>query len=127
MISQVLRVNWRDRELWLMGDAMAIQERDLLDLGDPGPLRAHRLLKAGHHGSASASNPAWIEALAPELVIFTVGRKNPFEFPSPRTLETLKAIPSFATGPSGGLHVTAVAEGWRVEMGRGSTRFVPLR
>jgi competence protein ComEC len=127
MISQVLRVSWRDRELWLMGDAMAIQERDLLDLGDPGPPRAHRLLKAGHHGSASASDPAWIEALAPELVFFTVGRQNPFEFPSPRTLETLSRTPHFSTGPCGGLRVTAVEGGWRVETGRGATRVVPLR
>ncbi|HEX7552311.1 MAG TPA: ComEC/Rec2 family competence protein [Geothrix sp.] len=36
MVSLVLRVTWRDRELWLMGDALAVQERDLLDLGDPG-------------------------------------------------------------------------------------------
>ena len=40
MNSLVLRVRWRDRELWLMGDALATQERDLLDLGDPGAGRA---------------------------------------------------------------------------------------
>jgi len=46
MISAVLRIHWRDRELWLMGDALAIQERDLLELGDPGADQAegNRLL-----------------------------------------------------------------------------------
>ncbi|MDP1833265.1 MAG: ComEC/Rec2 family competence protein [Geothrix sp.] len=34
-VSIVLRVNWRDRELWLMGDALAVQERDLMALGEP--------------------------------------------------------------------------------------------
>ncbi len=126
MISQVLRVSWQDRELWLMGDAMAIQERDLMDLGDPGPGGAHRLLKAGHHGSASASDAAWIAALSPELVLFTVGRRNPFEFPSPRTLETLGQTPHFSTGPSGGVRVVVVPGGWRVETGAGATH-VPLR
>lgn len=126
MISQVLRVNWRDRELWLMGDAMAIQERDLLDLGDPGPGRCHRLLKAGHHGSASASDPAWIRALAPEIVLFTVGRQNRFEFPSARTLEMLGSIPHFATGPCRGVRIVAVPGGWRVEMGAGPVQVVPL-
>ncbi len=124
MISQVLRVRWRDRELWLMGDVLAIQERDLLDLGDPGPGTAHRLLKAGHHGSASASDPAWIRALAPELGLFTVGRNNQFEFPSPQTLETVGRIPTFSTGSSGGLRVVVVPEGWRVEKGTGESLVV---
>ena len=124
MISQVLRVRWRGRELWLMGDALGIQERDLLDLGDPGSAPTHRLLKAGHHGSSSASDPAWIAALAPELVLFTVGRANAFDFPSPRTLETLGGIPAFSTGPSRGLRILVVPGGWRVEMGTGEHGFV---
>lgn len=126
MISQVLRVRWRDRELWLMGDALAIQERDLLDLGDPGPSGWHRILKPGHHGSASASDPAWIAALAPELALFTVGRSNRFEFPSPQTLQTFGGIPAFSTGPSGGLRVVAVPKGWRVEKGTGETLGIPF-
>jgi len=126
MISQVLRVSWQDHEVWLMGDALAIQERDLLDLGDPGPLQAHRLLKAGHHGSASASDPAWISALAPEFVIFTVGRYNRFEFPSTRTLETLGRIPNFGTGPCRGVRVVAIPEGWQVETGTAAPVRVPL-
>jgi len=36
MVSTVLRVRWQDRELWLMGDALRIQERDLMELGEPG-------------------------------------------------------------------------------------------
>lgn len=126
MISQVLQVRWRDRELWLMGDVLAIQERDLLDLGDPGASGSHRLLKAGHHGGASASDPAWIAAIAPELALFTVGRNNRFEFPSPQTLETFGKIPTFSTGPSGGLRVVAVPQGWRVEQGAGKSREVPF-
>lgn len=124
MISQVLRVRWRDRELWLMGDVLAIQERDLLDLGDPGPHGPHRLLKAGHHGGATACDPAWIGALAPELALFTVGRNNRFEFPSPQTLETFRTIPTFRTGPSHGLRVVAVPGGWRVEGGMGEAQVV---
>jgi competence protein ComEC len=127
MVSQVLRVRWRERELWLMGDALGIQERDLLDLGDPGAGKAHRLLKAGHHGSASASDPAWVAALAPELVLFTVGRNNRFEFPSARTLETLGGIPHFSTGPSQGVRMVAIPEGWRVETGRGPSQVMSLK
>lgn len=127
MISQVLRVRWQDRELWLMGDATAIQERDLLDLGDPDTAKGHCLLKAGHHGSASASDPAWVAALAPELVLFTVGRNNRFEFPAARTLETIGTIPYFCSGPSHGLRVVALPGGWQVESALGARSLVPLK
>ncbi|MDP2876228.1 MAG: ComEC/Rec2 family competence protein [Holophaga sp.] len=127
MISQVLRVRWQDRELWLMGDVLAIQERDLLDLGDPGPATLHRLLKAGHHGSATTMDPAWVVALAPELVLFTVGRNNRFEFPSVPTLATLGSIPYVSTGPSRGVRIVAIPGGWRVESGTGEMRVVPLK
>ena len=76
MVSVVLRVGWRNRELWLMADALSPQEADLLDLGDPGSLTRHRLLKAGHHGSRNTSSPEWLAALQPELSLISAGRRN---------------------------------------------------
>ena len=128
MVSAVLRVTWRDRELWLMGDALAIQERDLLDLGDPAPF-PHRLLKAGHHGSRNASDPTWVAALKPEVVIIPAGFHNRFEHPHPETLETFRreAVTPWITGPSCGVRVSAVDAGWLVDTGNGSSVFTPLR
>ncbi len=128
MVSAVLRVRWQDRELWLMGDALAIQERDLLDLGDPGPV-CHRLLKAGHHGSRNASDPAWVAALKPELAIIPAGFRNRFEHPHPETLETFQrtATPVWITGPACGVRVSALQGGWGIETGDGSAEFTPLR
>ena len=128
MVSAVVRVSWRDRELWLMGDALAIQERDLLDLGDPG-VSPHRLLKAGHHGSRNASDPAWVAALKPEVVIIPAGLRNRFEHPHPETLETLRrqGLTPWVTGPSCGVRVAAVEGGWRIETGDGSSALTPLR
>lgn len=127
-VSAVLKVDWRDRQLWLMGDALAIQEKDLLDLGDPGP-SPHRLLKAGHHGSRNASDPAWVAALKPELAIIPAGLRNRFEHPNPETLETFRRQGTLAwiTGPSGGVRVSVEAGGWRVETGDGAAAFRPLR
>ncbi len=160
MVSLVLRVTWRDRDLWLMGDALAIQERDLLDLGDPNmnegdrplpsvalhPPRAphvvieqspatttvpsfHRLLKAGHHGSRNASDPAWVEALQPEVVIIPAGFRNRFEHPHAETLATFHrlGLTPWITGPSSGVRVAAVAGGWRIDTGDGVSAFTPLR
>lgn len=128
MVSAVLQVRWRDRELWLMGDALAIQERDLLDLGDPGPF-AHRLLKTGHHGSRNASDPAWVEALQPEVVLIPAGLRNRFEHPHPETLATLRrqGLTPWVTGPACGVRVAVVDGGWNIETGDGSSAFTPLR
>lgn len=128
MVSTVLRVTWRDRELWLMGDALAIQERDLLGLGEPGPFR-HRLLKAGHHGSRTASDAAWVAALGPEVVIIPAGFPNRFEHPHPETLATFQrqGLTPWITGPSRGVRVSALAAGWRIETGAGGETFTPLR
>lgn len=128
MTSAVLRVGWRDRELWLMGDALAIQERDLMGLGDPGA-SPHRLLKVGHHGSHNASDPAWIAALQPEVAVIPAGLRNRFEHPHPETLDTLRqaGAAAWVTGPSTGVKISAVPSGWRVETGDGSAAFTPCR
>ena len=128
MVSLVLRVRWRDRELWLMGDALAPQERDLLDLGDPGPFR-HRVLKVGHHGSRNASDPAWITALDPEVALVPAGLHNRFEHPHPETLATLQAlgVEPWVTGTCAGVRVAAVPTGWQITTGEGRAAFTPLR
>jgi competence protein ComEC len=128
MVSAVLQVRWRERELWLMGDALAIQERDLLELGDPGDF-PHRLLKAGHHGSRNASDPAWVAALRPELAIIPAGFRNRFEHPHPETLETFRraGVAHWITGPACGVRVAAVEDGWRIACGDGTQAFTPLR
>ncbi|HJW42900.1 MAG TPA: ComEC/Rec2 family competence protein [Geothrix sp.] len=128
MVSLVLRVSWLDRELWLMGDALAIQERDLLGLGDPGPFR-HRLLKVGHHGSRTASDPTWITALQPEAALLPAGLRNRFDHPHAETLEVLRRVgaASWITGPRSGVQVVAVPGGWRCAFGDGTAAFTPLR
>lgn len=128
MVSAVVRVDWQDRELWLMGDALAIQERDLMDLGEPGPI-THRLLKAGHHGSRNASDPAWIAALKPEVVLIPASFRNPFEHPHPETLKTFgqEGLTPWITGPSCGVRVSALAGGWGIDTGDGAAAFTPLR
>jgi len=124
MNSAVLRVRWRDREVWLMGDALATQERDLLDLGDPGPPHPGRLVKAGHHGSRSATTPAWADALAPRLALICAGRGNRFDHPHPEALAALAAAEVLVTGDCLGARAEAWPGGWLVETGRGRRMFL---
>ncbi len=119
MNSLVLRIRWGAHETWLMGDALALQEADLLDLGDPGPGPPHRLLKAGHHGSRSATGRAWAEALGAPVVLVTAGRGNRFGHPHAATLDTLAGAQVFVTGDSLGVRAEAVPGGWLVSTGRG--------
>lgn len=129
MVSAVLQVRWQGKELWLMGDALSLQERDLLDLGDPLPGAPARLLKAGHHGSRNASDPAWIARVAPELAIICAGRRNPFGHPHPETLDLLRQhrVATWQSGPSFGVRAEAAPHGWEVSTGAGEASFVPSR
>lgn len=129
MVSAVLRVRWEDREIWLMGDALQIQERDLIGLGEPGPGGFHRLLKIGHHGSRSASDPEWIRLLSPDAAIITAGRRNRFDHPHGETMETLRqaAVPAFVTGMERGVRLEAVEAGWEMESGAGRRAFIPFQ
>lgn len=130
MLSLVLRARWRNRELWLMGDALQLQERDLMDLGDPGPASGfHRALKVGHHGSRGSGDPAWIAALAPDAALITAGLHNRFDHPHPETLATLQTlhIPFAVVGQRRGARLEAVPGGWRLEGGDGVSSLLPFR
>jgi competence protein ComEC len=117
MLSAVLRVRWNAHELWLMGDTLAIQEKDMIDLGDPGPYGGRRLLKTGHHGGATATSQEWIDALMPRVVLFTAEHPNRFGFPAPMVVSRCEASGAdvLATGPSKGLKMEASADGWIVQ------------
>ena len=129
MVSVVLRVREQDHEIWLMGDALAIQERDLLDAGDPPPGSPHRVLKVGHHGSLNSTDPAWLDALEPEAALISAGRRNPFGHPHPEILDRVagRGIPTFVSGPSRGVRILAQAQGWRVETGLGTSLTIPWK
>ena len=111
-----------------MADALSPQEADLLDLGDPGPLTRHRLLKAGHHGSRNTSSPEWLAALQPELALISAGRRNRFDHPDPGTVQALReaGVPLWVTGATLGVRAAAVPGGWRIDRGDGAGSFTPL-
>lgn len=129
MVSTVLRVRWQDREIWLMGDALQIQERDLMDLGDPGPGSFHRFLKVGHHGSRSASAPEWVKLLSPDAAVITAGRRNRFGHPHEETMEVLHQamVSTFITGAERGVRMEVVEGGWEMESGTGGRTLIPFQ
>ena len=76
--SIVLRLVHGDTAVLLAGDVEAFGEAELAQSGRD--LHSN-VLKAGHHGSRTSSTDAFLRAVRPEHVIFSVGAHNPFGFP----------------------------------------------
>lgn len=55
------------------------------------------VLVAPHQGSRTSSSQAFVEAVAPRLVIFPVGYRNPFRHPHPEVVARYAALGSVAT------------------------------
>ncbi|HTD53051.1 MAG TPA: MBL fold metallo-hydrolase, partial [Thermoanaerobaculia bacterium] len=72
----------------LTGDAGAPTETALLR---GGQVPRADVLKVGHHGSRTATTPAFLAAVAPRAALLSCGRENRFGHPAPQTLETLDA------------------------------------
>ena len=70
-----------------MGDLDRRGERQVLQ--DYPSLKVN-IVKLGHHGSRTSSDPNFIKQLEPELAIISAGRHNRYGHPNQETLNTLK-------------------------------------
>lgn len=66
------------------------------------------VLKVGHHGSKTASNIAFIEAVSPDFAFISTPLQNRFDFPHSQTLNTLEFLENnlFISGRDGALQIT---------------------
>jgi competence protein ComEC len=78
--SLVLRISYGRRHLLFPGDIDASRENELLQRSY---VVKSDVLLAPHHGSNTSNTPDFIQAVAPEVVIFSVGQFNRFSFPLP--------------------------------------------
>ena len=79
--SCVLLVSFEGRRILIAGDIEAPVERILLR--DPRLAAGVDLLVAPHHGSKTSSTNAFIAALQPQYVLFSVGYQNRYHHPHP--------------------------------------------
>jgi competence protein ComEC len=86
--SVVLRVRYGAHSLLLTGDIEALTEIRLLRQNHN--LRS-AVLKAAHHGSATSSSPAFLQAVSPRVAVISVGARNPFGHPHPAAVDALRA------------------------------------
>ncbi|WP_377891494.1 ComEC/Rec2 family competence protein [Alkalihalobacillus sp. R86527] len=99
--SAVVQLKHRNNTFLLMGDAGEQAEKEIL--ADAKKSLASDVIKIGHHGADSASNKLFIQAVAPQAAVISVGKNNPYHYPDKSVLKTLSTmkIPIFRTDQLG--------------------------
>lgn len=110
--SLVVELRYGQRRILFAGDAEAHAEAGLLD-GALGPVD---VLKVGHHGSRTSTQPALLDRLSPRAAIVSAGRANRFGHPHPEVWErlTVRVDAPFRTDRDGG--VTLWTDGARMTL-----------
>jgi competence protein ComEC len=87
--SLMVRVVDGDLEVLYAGDGERLAEATCLS-----GLRtlAARVLKVGHHGSATSSSPRFLQAIKPRLAVISCGAGNRFGHPARSTLKSFQEL-----------------------------------
>jgi competence protein ComEC len=119
-LSCVLKISTQHASLLIPGDIEADRERKLL-AHDSQRLAADILI-APHHGSRSSSSQAFIAAVSPEYVVYSVGYRNRYRFPNPQVVRRYGAIPGYETPRTGKLQFHLSDTGIATEVWRSQHR-----
>jgi competence protein ComEC len=84
--SIVIKLTYKGKSFLFTGDATEASEADMLKKGYD--LKAD-VLKVGHHGSSSATSPAFLKAVNPQYAVISVGLGNPYGHPAKTSLDKL--------------------------------------
>ena len=82
-MSAVLRLSYGEQNFLFMGDAGGAVEAELLSRGVE---LSASVVKAGHHGAASASTQEFVLETGAGYVVFSCGLDNDYAHPSPYTV-----------------------------------------
>lgn len=82
--SLVLQVEYAGKTLLLTGDQEQKVEKTLI------PLELVDVLQVGHHGSNTSSGAAFLENIAPDVALISVGADNSYGHPHQKTLQRLR-------------------------------------
>lgn len=86
--SMVVQARFPAASFLFTGDGSETLETWLSDHED---VRA-TVLKAGHHGSRSSSNPNFLSKVSPRYVVLSCGRNNHYGHPNPAVLQRLDQV-----------------------------------
>ena len=115
----VLDIRADDDELLLPGDITSAIEDDVV--AALAPVAKHLVLQSPHHGSKTSSSENFLDALHPQLSIFSTGYLNRFHHPNADIVARYDAkhLPTLDTATTGFIHVVFDTTGAHlVERGR---------
>lgn len=91
--SVILKVVYRDFSMILTGDAEHEGEKAALEYAAAVRMDLKSdVLKAGHHGSATASTKEFLQAVKPAYAVISCGKRNKFRHPHQAALDNLSEI-----------------------------------
>jgi competence protein ComEC len=114
----VLKITTSFGSVLLPADIERVSEHDLLERS-PGLLKAD-VMVAPHHGSGTSSTEAFITAVDPATVIYTVGYRNHFGHPKHEVVERyrVRGIKTYRSDESGELDLNFSAGGITIQSQR---------
>jgi len=89
--SIVTELDYGNVDFLFEGDAEQASEARMLSATDI-PFHHVQILKVGHHGSRTASSPAFLARITPGTAIYTAGAGNSYGHPHIETINALKSI-----------------------------------
>ncbi len=116
--SLALRMSYAKTTFLFMGDANAQVEAGILAAGQPAQAD---ILKVGHQAICEASSPAFLEAIQPQVAIYSPGEDNPGGHPCEATLSELngRGVFVFGTDTGGPISVRVTVDGYSVSNSSG--------
>ena len=120
--SIVLRVGLNQFSLMITGDASSVIEKEIVE--NESIVRSNVLL-LGHHGSAYSSDETWLEAVNPDVGIYSAGTNNTYGHPSPDTLKRVEKlhIPIYGTDKDGSITIRVEEDGtYQIKTEKGETQ-----
>ncbi|MCO5177730.1 MAG: MBL fold metallo-hydrolase [Thermomicrobiales bacterium] len=87
--SIVTKITYGDVSFLITGDAEAPAERRMIELETDEDLHS-TFLVVGHHGSASSSSAAFLDAVSPEVALIPVGLNNQYGHPADEVIQRLR-------------------------------------
>ena len=114
--SIVLHLAYGQTDFLFEGDAEQEAEASMLTASDI-PVPDVEILKVGHHGSRTASSPAFLEATTPEVAIYMAGKGNVYGHPHAETITALTQIGAkiYGTDINGTIIVTTDGEAYSLK------------
>lgn len=85
-VSSVVQVSYGNYSFLFTGDLPARGEEEMLQSGRD---ISSTVLKVGHHGSRTSSTIQFLQAVAPEYAVISVGQNNSFGHPHQETIQRL--------------------------------------